>query len=510
MSQETKLKSLLSTAKKRKEAHSQEISQAYSYTYPARETERQKGVPVDRTKMFDNTAVNSTINLTTTTQRLLFPQNSQWGFVEFKNPQDKKRAGKEVREGVEDANRQLHQLFDISNFYVAAGEAIKDCIISGTGCLAFSQDKGELHFMAIPIKELFFLENHKGEVDVVFRQHEMTARQVELRFPDKIPADIKKLATELPDTIQKVLEIVVPKDGRFEFTVVLEEEWIVLDEQTGPLNPFIVFRWDKTVGEVWGEGPVRLALPHIKSANKMGQLILRHGAYAAFGLWQVTDETINVENLAANLSPGMIVPIRTEMKAVPFPGSFAISQNMLSDERSQIRQLLFDEGLKPAGEQGTPPSAEEVRVRREKFLAQVGAPALRLDREFVSPVVEQALLRLQMSGKVNFVDNQEDLFKVTIISAASRSIKFSETMNDLNGYAALVQAFGQPIADQIVNRGRIAKETAEGFGISEKVLNSDEERAAVAKQQAEQAQAAQLLEAAKNPNLKLLKDDEQQ
>ena len=40
-------------------------------------------------------------------------------------------------------------------------------------------------------------------------------------------------------------------------------------------NPFIVYRWSKCAGEVYGRGPLQLALPAIKTANLVIELILK-------------------------------------------------------------------------------------------------------------------------------------------------------------------------------------------------------------------------------------------
>ena len=40
-------------------------------------------------------------------------------------------------------------------------------------------------------------------------------------------------------------------------------------------NPYIIYRWSKCAGEVYGRGPLQLALPAIKTSNLVIELIFR-------------------------------------------------------------------------------------------------------------------------------------------------------------------------------------------------------------------------------------------
>ena len=72
-------------------------------------------------------------------------------------------------------------------------------------------------------------------------------------------------------------------------------------------NPFIVYRWSKCAGEVYGRGPLQLALPAIKTANLVIELILENAQMAISGMYQVEDDgVINVDNI--QLIPGTIIP----------------------------------------------------------------------------------------------------------------------------------------------------------------------------------------------------------
>ena len=57
--------------------------------------------------------------------------------------------------------------------------------------------------------------------------------------------------------------------------------------------PFINFRWLKAPGEVYGRSPVMKALPDIKTANKVVELVLKNASTRVTGIcWTMTASSI--------------------------------------------------------------------------------------------------------------------------------------------------------------------------------------------------------------------------
>src|SRR5690606_29321529 len=94
--------------------------------------------------------------------------------------------------------------------------------------------------------------------------------------------------------------------------------WLTDDDQSGrPLalladgrfehSPFITFRWVKTAGEVYGRSPMMTALPDVRTANKVVELILKNASIAVTGIWLAEDDgVLNPANV--KLVPGSIIP----------------------------------------------------------------------------------------------------------------------------------------------------------------------------------------------------------
>ena len=111
--------------------------------------------------------------------------------------------------------------------------------------------------------------------------------------------------------------------------------------------PFIAFRWLKAPGEIYGRSPVMKALPDIKTANKVVELVLKNASIAVTGIWQADDDgVLNPANV--KLVPGAIIPKAvgsSGLTPLAAPGRFDISQLVLDDLRGRIRHALLADRL---------------------------------------------------------------------------------------------------------------------------------------------------------------------
>ena len=70
-----------------------------------------------------------------------------------------------------------------------------------------------------------------------------------------------------------------PNSEKFKYCVVcLNEKEMILEQELSGIgsNPYIVFRWNKASGEVFGRGPVFNAMAAIKTTNLTVELILQN------------------------------------------------------------------------------------------------------------------------------------------------------------------------------------------------------------------------------------------
>src|SRR5690606_12336854 len=179
-----------------------------------------------------------------------------------------------------------------------------------------------------------------------------------------------------------------------------EEPAVTLAEGRFTSSPFIAFRWMKAPGETYGRSPVMQALPDIKTANKVVELVLKNASIAVTGIWQADDDGV-LNPATVRLVPGAIIPkaIGSDgLKPLEAPGRFDVSQLVLEDLRARIRHALLADRL---GQVESPRmTATEVLERSAEMARVLGATYGRLQSEFLSPLVERGLSILRRRGEI--------------------------------------------------------------------------------------------------------------
>ena len=192
------VKELFQEAKNKRQPHEFEIREAFEFSKAARNFDQhgnQKNQAPNRTRQYDATIVRGARNLVTNTIRLLVPQNKRWATIDFRTKELKDTFGGQFTDAIAKGNDKLFRHFADSNFYLAITEGMYDSVIAGTMCIMMIDEVAKpLNYLAIPVDELYFLEDYDEKVDVVFRSHELTARQLVNRFgEDNILKKVKDM-----------------------------------------------------------------------------------------------------------------------------------------------------------------------------------------------------------------------------------------------------------------------------------------------------------------------------
>ena len=217
-------------------------------------------------------------------------------------------------EALEDAAAVLQGHFDRSNFVVEMHQAFLDLVVAGTGLLlaeeALPGEASAFRFTAVPVRSAVLEEGADGRLSTVFRQARLTAAQLRARFPAAaLPPELLRAAAEDDPTPQPVLEVLWPERGTMRFAALLADPArpVPLAEGRFAESPAIAFRWLKAPGETYGRGPVMKALPDIRTANKVVELVLKNASIAVTGICQAEDDgVLNPDTV--KLVPGAIIP----------------------------------------------------------------------------------------------------------------------------------------------------------------------------------------------------------
>lgn len=303
-------------ARQRRRAWESLWQESYEYALPQRNSFAGISAGQNRMeKIYDGTALDAVDALAASLLGHLTPPWTQW--FGFKPGPDLSPTETEALSPVlEQAARTLQAHFDRSNFMVEMHQCYLDLIVGGTAALVLEESEpgstSAFRFSAVPLNDIVLEEGTYGTLDGSYRQLALTLAQLQTRYPMALlPAPVMQAGDKDPQARFDVLEAVLPAAfGQYEFTAVLRHpagEPCLLRQGSFSQSPVIAFRWLKAPGELYGRSPVMKALPDIKTANKVVELILKNASIAVTGIWQADDDgVLNPANI--ELTPGTIIP----------------------------------------------------------------------------------------------------------------------------------------------------------------------------------------------------------
>jgi hypothetical protein len=461
------------------------------------------------TLVYDSTGIHANEMLAAGLHGMLTNPASNWFSLRVKNDSQGTGSGSEAKQWLEDTTNAV--MAEISAPSVAFPSHIHEYYLSlcsiGTACMFVGEPSTRegISFRAIHIDEIFIAENADGIIDTVFRSFKMTIRQIVQKWGEEsLSPRIKRMYEKQEfDKEIDLLHCVYPRDdvdkGKRAATMlpvasvyIDEKEHHVLAEGGFDEMPYMVSRWAKTVGEVFGRSPAMTALPDIK----MLQEIMKTTIKAA---QKVVDPPLLVPD------DGVLGPVRTipgglnyyrassgaRIEPLLTGGNIGISYEMMTDLRDRIRTTFFLDQLQF---QGAPRmTATEVVERTERTLRLLGPTLGRLQSEFLGPMIERIYGVLSRSGRLpeppESIAEQE--LKIEYVSPLARAQRQTETQGIMRTLEFIGPIAGlDPQAAQIIKGADTVRHIAELNGVPPMLLKSNEELMEEAKAQQE-AQAAQ-------------------
>lgn len=474
-------------AKERRAPWESHWSECYDYALPQRDGALGGGVPGEKKtdKLFDGTAPDAVDQLAASLLAQLTPPWARWfGLAAGHDAriEDRDALGLEL----ERIAAVLQNHFDRSNFAVEMHQCYLDLVTAGSASLLIEETKpGEpaaFRFAAVPLAQVAFEEGLSGRLDTTFRRWEMRAKDLRERFPS---AELPALPTggdNAEEARVPVIEAVVPDERGFQYMAIVESgtasgnAQTVLAQGRFRHSPFINFRWIKAPGEIYGRSPVMKALPDIKTANKVVELVLKNASIAVTGIWQADDDGV-LNPATIRLTPGTIIPKAVGsagLTPLEAPGRFDVSELVLSDLRGRIRQALLVDKL---GQIDSPRmTATEVLARAAEMARILGATFGRLQSELLTPLIVRTLSILARRGEIAEVRIDGRLVQLEYRSPLART-QARQDANDVLAWLGAVQALG-PEAMRTVDAVAVARRLARAYGVPGNLMREPREEIA--------------------------------
>jgi hypothetical protein len=473
-------------AQRKKDEFESLYRDAYEFALPQRQLygywEGQSQGAKKMARVFDSTAINSTQRFANRLQSGIFPPQRKWCRLEPGPdiPVDRRQQAQAV---LDQYNEKMFTVIKQSNFDIAIGEFLLDLAVGTAGMLVLpGDDVSPLNFIPVPMFLISYEEGANGQVDKIYRKMRMKAEAVKQQWKDaEFPVDVAQRIDSKPTDEIELLEATIYDMDRGDYCYhvidkISKEELVYRRMKS---SPWVISRYSKVAGEVYGRGPLLTALPDIKTLNKTLELVLKNASLAISGVYTAADDGV-LNPQTVKLVPGAIIPVARNggpqgesLKPLARSGDFNVSQIIIQDLRANIKRTLLDESLPPDNMSAR--SATEVVERMKELAQNLGSAFGRLINETMIPLVSRILSVMDERGLID-LPLQVNGLEVKVSPVAP--LAMAQNMEEINNIMQFMQITASMGAEGqlAVKTGDLIDFLGDKLGVPSSVRNSAAER----------------------------------
>lgn len=482
------------------------------------QSEHQAGQPKSAWRKYDSTASLAINKWASAMDGLTTPKTQTWhglALTDQKLTEKYKPYLEQVRD-VLFARRYAAN----SNFANANFENLRSVGTFGNGAFSLTESrnlKGNV-YKAWDLREFYIEQNFEGTIDVFFRKFKLNARQAQQEFGENCPLKIreaKNLAEEFeflwavyPNTDYDKNSILSTKK-KYASVYVCITTCEVVEESGYDICPLFYQRYDvmPSLADPYGYAPILLCMPEVKDLNKM-----------VADLLTISDRQTNPNYLASEddlierrfLNNGVLIQGGLDsngherVKELISHAQTPLTLEMIQDFRTVINEG-FNLNLFQILVNKPNMTATEVLQRAQEQGTLLGSFTSRREKEFLSPLIVKEVELAERQGDLPPVPEElqealgsgEVFFSIKYESPIVRAQKADEgtaIMRTLET-ATVLQNFDPSVKNKI-NAVETLKAVAEVWGAPQKIFNDDDEKELKDMNDAQLAQAQQMLSAA--------------
>jgi hypothetical protein len=449
-------------------------------------------------RVFDSTAISSTQRFANRLQSGIFPPQRKWARLEPGPdiPEDRRSQAQTI---LDIYGEKMFAVLKQSNFDIAIGEFLLDLAVGTAGMLVMpGDDVSPINFIPVPMFLLAYEEGANGQVDKVYRKMRMKGEAIQQQWKDaEFPIQVKQRIEQKPTDDVDLLEATVydSERGDWCYHVIdqVSKEEIVYRRMKG--SPWVISRYMKVSGEVYGRGPLLTALPDIKTLNKTLELVLKNASLAVSGAYTAADDGV-LNPQTVKIVPGAIIPVARNggpqgdsLKPLPRSGDFNVSQIVINDLRMNIKRILLDESLPPDNMSAR--SATEVVERMKELAQNLGSAFGRLINETMVPLVGRIL---QVMDERGLIDMPLRVNGLEVRVAPVAPLAMAQNMEEVNAILQYLQMVGPLGAEGqlAIKTGAVVDYLGDKLGVPAAVRNDAAERTLLIEERAAAEQAQML------------------
>lgn len=349
--------------------------------------------------IYDSTAIMAAQRMASGIFSFLMPIGVQWFQFVAQDAVDK--ADTNIETWLSIASQAVQSEIWRSNFQREMFTTIRSMTVFGTGCISVEMDSDtkDIVFRNYHYGDIFYEENQKKVLDVVFRRIRYTVRQAVLEFglrnvSKQIRGDYDK--GEL-DNKYEFVHCVFPNDDRKsgklddsgkKFKSVYIEVMAKKRVKVKGFNemPYLVGRLDIAPNEIIGRCPSFDLLPEIKMLNDMKLTFIEGSENAISPAMLMWDDSVVGQPVTG---PRGIINLRPDAPApVPWNTGFnaALSMEAIKEEQRIVKDGYFND-LFDALEDQRNMTATEADIRQQSKLVILAPMVNALQRELFDPLL---------------------------------------------------------------------------------------------------------------------------
>lgn len=453
--------------------------------------------------VFDSTAINSVQRFANRLQSGLFPPYRNWCRL-MVGEVAKQQIGDpvELQRALDVYTDKLFTIIRQTNFDLTISEFLLDLCV-GTGAMLIQKndtDNGPpVRFEAVPQFLIAFEEGPNGKVQNVYRNFRVKAGIITQQWTDaKLTPELNKLIEDDPTQDIELLEatMYMPDTGRYCYHIIHRHntkgkssyDEIVYRKMDS--SPWVICRYSKVAGEIYGRGPLVSCIADVKTLNKTKEMILRNASISIAGVYTARDDgVLNPNNI--RIAPGSIISVASNgggqgpsLQPLQRASDFNVAQIVIKDLVENIKRTLMDDSLPP--DTMSARSATEVVQRMKELATNLGSAFGRLITEALIPIVTRTLHVMKEQKIIDLpVEVDGNVIKIYPQSPLAQAQNMDDLQTVLQ-FMQVAQGLG-PIGQVVINQDNMIEYLAQKMGIPGEIMNSREERREIIKQLSETA-----------------------
>jgi hypothetical protein len=262
-----------------------------------------------------------------------------------------------------------------------------------------------LRYRSLHPAQCYFLENHQGQIDKVFRRFPLTARQAVQEFgAERLPVLITEQAVDpkRSTTPHWFIHKVSPREDynpervdaqgmRYASCYVSVTNKSTIREGGYHTLPYAVSRYATLPGDVMGSSIAMMALPTLKSLNEIKKTMLKQGHRTVDPVLLLHDDGVldgfSLKSGALNFG-GVNADGKPLVHALP-TGNLAVGDKMMEGEQAIINDFFLVSLFRILVDAPQMTATESIERTREKGMLLT--PEMRQQSESLGPMIDREI-----------------------------------------------------------------------------------------------------------------------